>query len=114
MDQPTLPFTGRSPRARHCGYLAARSAGARRPRLRDAYVQWLAQRGELGGTDHEAAAALGCPVSSVCSTRSAVRERIVDAGDRVGPYGERNTVWRLRRALAPAGEPRASDHEEAT
>ena len=55
---------------------------------------------ELDGQD-EAAHALRCPVSSLCSTRagSLVSDQIGPHGHRRGPYGEANTVYVLRIVL---------------
>jgi hypothetical protein len=94
-----LPFSGRSPLARHHSYQAAVAAGQTRGRKRRQYLDWLAAVRQA--TDHGAAEALGWPLSTVCSVRNAcVDHGQVEAwGSAQGRYGKRVTIWR-RRELA--------------
>ena len=94
MTQESLPFQGRTPQSRHTGRKAALAAAERRPSLQQRYLDLLAGF-EDGFTDREAADAMCCPVSSICSTRAAVRDQLVTLGERMGPYGSTNTVWGL-------------------
>jgi hypothetical protein len=91
-----LPFATGS----NTSYKAAVSASARRGVKTAAYLRLLA---EGGRTDHEAAAALGLPLSSVCS----IRNGAVDCGlvvrgseERLSPWGRSCAVW----VLTSAGE----------
>lgn len=104
----TLPAQGRTPEARVAGWCAAVHAAARRGRLAHRYLDLLLRQGAHGATDHEAAQALRCPVSSLCSTRagSLVRDQIGPHGHRRGPYGEANTVYVLRIVLDERLTPR--------
>lgn len=97
----SLPYQGGSVEALVAGAAAATHAGARRARLVDRYLALLLARGAHGATDHEAAAALNCPVSSICSTRATdtAAAQITANGHRRGPYKEINTVFVLRVAV---------------
>lgn len=94
-----LPFQGSTPQSRHTGYKAAVSASARRESLQARYLNvledWARDHDGDGLTDHEAARLLCCPVSSMCSTRAALRDQLRTHGEREGPYGEKNTIWTL-------------------
>lgn len=111
-DRPTapepLPYQGRTVEARTAGREAADHAAARRPMLAHRYLELLLRQGAHGATDHEAAAALRCPVSSICSTRAGalVRDQIAAHGHRRGPYGEANTAYVLRIILDQPLTPR--------
>lgn len=98
---PSLPYQGRTVDALVAGAAAAVSAGTRRARLVDRYLDLLLRRGAHGATDHEAAASLNCPVSSICSTRATdtAAHQITAHGHRRGPYGEINTVFVLKVAV---------------
>lgn len=104
----SLPFQGRSVEALAAGARAALSAAGRRGSLASRYLELLLRAGAQGLTDHEAATALHCPVSSICSTRagSQVRGQIAPHGHRRGPYQEINTVYVLRIVLGERVEPR--------
>jgi hypothetical protein len=97
VTQPALPFTGRAPMSRHCSYRAAVAAGRDRGRKTAVYLAHMETQGELGATDHEAAAALRYPLSSINSIRNGAIDRLVAAGKRPGPYGQDCTVWRVVR-----------------
>lgn len=100
----SLPYQGRSVETQLASLVAAERAAARRPALWNAYLDLLLRRGVHGLTDHEAAAALERPVSSICSTRASrhVAPHLVPHGHRPGPYGEANTVFVLRICLGVA------------
>lgn len=112
MTQPTLwdapAPPGRPPRtfvrgatlqARDCGERAAQAIQSRRAALQDRYLAALEAAEPHGLTDHEAASRLQVPISSICSTRGALMPKagphlVISDGDRLGPYGLANTVWR--------------------
>lgn len=95
--QPTrLPHQGLTPEAQHCGRLGAEAAARRRGRLQQRYLDALLAAGAVGLTDAEAAERLSCPVSSICSTRAALRAHLVPHGHRLGRYDTPNTVYVLR------------------
>lgn len=118
MTQPTLwdapqppprpPRTfarGRTLQAVECGRRAAQAITGRRAALRDRYLAALEAAEPHGLTDHEAASRLGVPVSSICSTRGALMPKagphlVCSDGDRLGPYGLANTVWRRTPAAS--------------
>lgn len=84
--QQAFPWQSGSDTSRDAA-VAAQGFG---PRQREQYWDWLERRGELGGTDAEAAAALGFPRSSICPRRNELKARILDTGLRRGGC----TVWR--------------------
>lgn len=104
----SLPVQGRTPDARVSGEIAAVHAATRRVSLAHRYLDLLVRLGAHGATDHEAAAALRCPVSSICSTRAGltVRDQIAPHGHRRGPFGDPNTVYVLRIVLDQPLTPR--------
>lgn len=73
---------------------AAETVAERRSRLLRRYIALLEQHPE-GLTDHEAAALLGVPNTSCCSTRSALRDRVGAIGAKAGPWGARNSIFGL-------------------
>lgn len=93
---PTLPHQGRTVEAAEASQAAAEHAATRRAPLQARYLALLLRVGAHGLTDHEASVALRVPVSSMCSTRAALRAQLCPHGHRTGPYGERNTVYVLR------------------
>ena len=93
---PTLPHQGVTPEARHCSRAGARAAAPRRGRLQQRYVDALLRLGVVGLTDAEAATRLEVPISSICSTRAALRDHLAPAGYRTGRYGTPNTVYVLK------------------
>jgi len=91
-----LPFSGLFPISRHCGYLAAKSAARMVGAKVIKYRQFLACRDHA--TDHEAAAFLGWPLSTICSLRNGLVARGLVEPDGIGlsPYGKNVTRWRLK------------------
>jgi hypothetical protein len=92
--RPTLPHSGLSRIARECSVDAARAAAPRRGRLQERYLEYLRLMGS--SSDHQAAAWLRCPLSSVNSTRGAVKDQVVAVGKTKGPYGTPVTLFALR------------------
>lgn len=92
-----LPFSGRSPISRHHSALAAQQASAGRVTKTLRYLEILQHAGARGLTDHEAAAAMGVPLSSICSIRNGSGP-LVEPSDEHGlsPFGKRVTRWRHR------------------
>lgn len=90
-----LPFSGRTPLARHHSYLAAEAAHATRGAKTAAYLAWLRAHGPA--SDHEAADALGWPLSSICSIRNGVSDQVRAVGRTISPYGRACTSWEVRR-----------------
>lgn len=105
----SLPYQGDTVEARIAGREAADHAAVRRGRLQARYLAVLLKVGAHGLTDHEAAHALGCPVSSICSTRNGVRSQIAPHGHRRGPYGEINTVHVLRIVVGQRLDPQETE-----
>lgn len=99
---PTLPHQGSTPAARWASLTAAQQEQVRREHLKNRYMDLLLRRGSLGATDHEASEWLGVMVSSMCSTRAALRAHLTSHGHRPGPAGKPNTVWVLRLAIGQA------------
>lgn len=101
-----LPFASGS----HESHQAAVKASASRETKTRAYLRLLYRRGPL--TDHEARAALGLPLSSICSIRNgAIHAGLVDKGEttRPSPFGGNACrVWVLnsagRAAVAAMGD----------
>lgn len=96
-----LPFAKGS----HTSHKAAVAAAARRGPKTARYLRLLAERGAR--TDHEAAAALSLPLSSICS----IRNNAVDCGlvvkgiaERPSPYGKACSTWELTEAGSRAVE----------
>lgn len=90
--QSGLPFAAGS----HESYVAAVRADASRQTKTVQYLRWLARRGP--GTDHDARAALGLPLSSICSIRNgAITCGLVEKGNyaKPGPYERVCRVWQL-------------------
>jgi hypothetical protein len=90
----TLPHQGLSRIARECSIEAAHAAAPRRGRLQERYLLCLEVLGSA--TDHAAAKYLGVPLSSICSTRGALREQIEAVGKRMGPFGTSVTLFALK------------------
>lgn len=103
-----MPYTEQSlPFARdsHESHSAAVRAAATRETKTRAYIRLLAKRGPL--TDHEARAAMGWPLSSVCSIRNgAITCGLVEKGGyaKQGPYDRACRVWQLTDAGRAAVE----------
>jgi DNA-binding MarR family transcriptional regulator len=101
-----IPFA----RGSHASYKAAVSVSLTRKTKTVRYLRHLSIHGPQ--TDHEAAAALALPLSSVCS----IRNNVVDAGlvergtvERDSPYGRACSTW----YLTPAGRLAVSAMTEA-
>ena len=65
-------------------------------RLQRAYYEVLREAGRRGATDHEAATALGRPLSSINARRNELRQLglVADSGRRrVSSYGKQAVVW---------------------
>jgi hypothetical protein len=94
--QQAIPFA----RGSHTSYKAARAVhregtrGQKLRRLIDAYRV----AGEAGLTNLEAADVTGLPLQSVCSLRASAADcgLLEKAGERIGPFGKSNQVWRVR------------------
>ena len=99
---PTLPHRGRTAVSRACSREAAQRAAGGRPTKTARYLVFLEEHGPA--SDHQAAAALGVPLSSICSIRNGIIDRAEEAGQRapivpvskrLGPYGADVTIWGL-------------------
>lgn len=84
-----LPFAPRS----QTSYLAAVAVEPARQRKTDHYLRCLQEYGPL--CDHAAADLLKVPLSSICSIRNGVKDRLVKDGTARSPYGKRVDCWRL-------------------
>lgn len=107
--QQALPFAGRTPLARHCSRLGAEGAAIRAASQVAHYLRLLLDHGPQ--TDHEAARALGIPVTSVCARRGwCIDERyhptplVEAAGKKPGPFGTPNVTWQLTGAGRQAAQ----------
>jgi hypothetical protein len=105
-----LPFAKDS----HESYQAAVRAASTRETKTAAYLKLLARRGPL--TDHEARAALGLPLSSICSIRNGAKTcGLVEKGAYAKPSplgGNPCRVWQLSeagRAVVVGGVKRSLD-----
>ena len=93
--EPSLPFSGIEPLARHHSWLSAQHAARTRGEKSLRYLQALTEAGEWGLTDWEAASLLGWPLSSVCSIRNGARGCVRPAAERgLSPFGRWITRWR--------------------
>ncbi len=92
-----LPFSGSTPISRHHSALAAKDASAGRVTKTLRFLDLLKHAGARGLTDHEAAAAMGCPLSSINSIRNGAGPLVVPADEHgLSPYGKKVTKWRHR------------------
>lgn len=92
----SLPFSGSSPISRHRSAQAAEAASKRRGAKMIVYLKLLAEAGERGLSDHEAAAVTGWALSSICSIRNhAWLAGFLQPGTRVAisPYDRKVTTW---------------------
>lgn len=90
-----LPFASGS----HESYMAAQRVARTRATKTQRYLQLLFARGPL--TDHEAAALMPAPLSSINSIRNgAMHSGLVERGSecRVSAYGSPCRTWRLSDA----------------
>lgn len=94
--QPSLPWSGRTPRSRQASYDAAVSAAETRQAKCALYLAWLKQVGQA--TDHGAAEHFNWPLSSICSIRNLLMDRgmVTALGDCIGRYGKKVTIWTVR------------------
>lgn len=90
-----LPVSGRAPDARHASSTGAQRAGRDRGAVAQAYRELLIAAGPL--SDHEAAAAMGRLVSSICSTRNGWGDRVQPSGtyERTA-FGTKRVRWAWR------------------
>lgn len=95
--QQELPWSGRTPLARHHSYLAAAAAGHTRGQKRRDYLRWLTVHGPA--SDHGAARALQWPLSTICSIRNGVMDQVEACGSEVSAYGRPCTRWRVRSSM---------------
>jgi hypothetical protein len=96
-----LPFAQGS----HESFKAAVHAKATRGEKTAAYLRFLKVHGPA--IDHDAAKALGVPLSSICSIRNgAIADGLVSKGytTRIGPYGLACRVWDLTPRGRQQGE----------
>jgi len=91
---PSLPFSGRTPLARHHSYLSAEAAAPTRATKTARYLAWLREYGPA--SDHQAAEALRLPLSSICSIRNGVMD-VEPAGATMSPWNRRCTLWARTR-----------------
>lgn len=120
MTSLSLPFHGETLVARQHSATGAAAAQEKRATHTKHYLDHLARHGVFGQSDHEAAQALGYPLSSINSIRNGVR-RLVWAADRaqcspVNPKIKR-TRWRLATEAEQAinaGHQAAKDAEQPT
>jgi hypothetical protein len=96
LEQPVLPFTGRTPHSRHAGYTGAVVARKSRGVKTQLYLQWLRTHGPA--TDHAAHDATGLPLASVNSIRNTLMTAglVGSAGLTDGVCGARRTLWRAQ------------------
>ena len=94
--QPSLPWSGKTPRSRQCSYDAAVSAAETRVAKSARYLSWLTSVGRA--TDHGAAEHFNWPLSSICSIRNGLVDRglVTALGDCIGRYGKRVTIWTVK------------------
>lgn len=93
--EPLLPFSGRSPIARHASFSGAVQASPTLSTKKRRYLDLLATHGPL--TDQDAAAKLSMQLCAVNSTRNAlVDEGLVEAADVVKTaFGTTRTRWTI-------------------
>jgi len=96
LEQPALPFTGRTTHSRHAGYTGAIVARKSRGVKTQLYLQWLRTHGPA--TDHAAHDATGLPLATVNSIRNTLMAAglVVSAGITEGVCGARRTLWHAR------------------
>jgi hypothetical protein len=96
LEQPALPFSGRTTHSRHASYTGAVVAGKSRGVKTQLYIQWLRLHGPA--TDHAAHDATGLPLATVNSIRNTLMTAglVVSAGITAGVDGARRTLWRAQ------------------
>ena len=102
-DQLQIPFGGRSPASRHRSYKAALGQRALRGAKRRRMMAYIDENGPT--TDTELYGALQpITMGGVCSLRNSLVADgyLEEAGEKLGPYGHMNTLWRRRGTTAQA------------
>lgn len=88
-DAPRLPFAPRS----HTSYKAAQAAQRGHGEKTLNYLRLLQEHAPL--SDHQAAELLGVPLSSICSIRNIVKDKLQKDGTAMSPYNRIVDCWRL-------------------
>lgn len=95
--QTSLPFRGKTYRAKHASYSGAIKATVTRGAVTLQYVALLKELGPM--SDHAAAKALGRPLSSVCSIRNGLGDRVVPSGKfEMSEWNTKRVLWTLKEA----------------
>ena len=98
LQQAALPFSGRTPHARHASYTGARAAERGRGVKTQMYLQWL--RAHQPATDQDAADALYplLRLNAINSIRNTlvVHGLMESAGTVTGPCGASRTLWQIK------------------
>ncbi len=102
LDQTVPIAPSETPLARHCSALGAQDALPRACRQTRSYLRLMAQRGDNGLTDWEAADLMGIERTSITARRrplcTLAEPWVVTNETRPGPTGIKNTVWMLSKA----------------
>lgn len=94
--QTSLPFRGKTYRAKHASYSGAIQATVTRGAVTLQYIALLRELGPI--SDHAAAKALGRPLSSVNSIRSGLGDRVVPSGQfETSEYNTKRVKWQLAK-----------------
>lgn len=94
-DNPSLPFSGSTPIAKHCSAQGAKTA---QPRAGSQALKVLCLiQAHTLLTDHELADLAGLPLATVCARRNFLMQKglIVACGSKIGPFGVSNTCWAI-------------------
>jgi len=88
-----LPFTGRSPRARHHSYRAAIAQGSTRGVKKTRMLTYIREHTLV--TYHGLIEGLGMPHGTVCSLLGALKDEglVIEVGEAMGKYGKTLTVY---------------------
>ena len=89
-----IPFRGSRTATRHASWTGARAVVHTWAAKQSAYLQLLEAGGAL--TDNDAAALLKWPLSSVCSTRNGVIDRLETDGFELKTWDDQRTTRRTR------------------
>lgn len=92
--EPKLPFSGRSPRARHRSMQGAESVQGKRGEQTRRYCELLQTCGPL--SDHAAALRLSLPLSSVNSIRNDLGNQVQAVGTTLSCFGRKVNTWGWR------------------
>ena len=92
-DSLMLPFSGRTPQARHNSYMAAQAQRATRGTKKLRMLAYIRQHGLV--TDQGLADGLGLPIQSVCSLRNALcsEGHLRHVGNTMGRYNKSVSLW---------------------